>query len=179
MDNPPANPDVLKIQLETQKAKDANENKLHELEQAAMTQLDQRMKLEAEIDLIKAQTMKTLAEAAAVEPGQQLEQYRAFADDMAKVRQHERELKKLGIDAEEGGSNEPAGEDTQGASSGMAPEPPNTESNAMPQGGAPSTPGLPPERTNLDAVLSGSDGNADYAAIGENLRNESNSGNIG
>jgi chaperonin GroES len=182
MANPGASPDSMRFQLDTQKAKDAQEIKLHELEHAEMELIARIQLIEAQVDQTKALTMKTLADAEAVEPGQQLEQYKAYAADLATIRQHERELKKLGMESEESGkgaSSGSAGEDTEGAPAGVAESPSNQESNAVPTGSAPSTPGLTPERTNLDAELSGSDGNADYAAIGENLRNESNAGNIG
>ena len=100
-------------------------------------------------------------------------------EDLKREQQHERELKKIGLDSEEKPNAEGTKPNTTSPDEGMAPPPSDPGSVQMPQGGPPTAPGLPPERTNLDAELAGSNGDANYAAIGENLRNESNIGNVG
>lgn len=186
-ENPPPNPDMMKLELDTQKAKDDIDIRMHDIECKKMEAVAKVMKLEAEIDLIKAQTMETIAKAEAVEPGTQLDQYKLYLDNMKAEQQHERELKKIGLDKAETGEESKevvnGGEtdttDTEGSSSGMASEPNNEGSVGMPKGGEVSTPGIPNERTNLDVALSGSNGDANYLDIGEDLRSESNLGNGG
>jgi len=95
MANPPPNPDMLKVQLETQKAQDASQAKLHELEHAETEMHSRIAKLDAEIDLIKAQTLKTIAEAEAAEPGRQMEQYKIELQQLELDRKMELEHKKL------------------------------------------------------------------------------------
>lgn len=109
MQNPPPNPDLLKIQLEAQKAKDAQEAKFHELEQAEASNYASLMKIEAEIDLIKAQTMKAIADAEAAEPGRQMEQYKLEMQRIDADRKYELEQKKLekeGSESAQGGAGE-------------------------------------------------------------------------
>jgi len=133
-ENPPPNPEMLKLELETHKAQDAAENALRDSEVKERESIARCQKTEAEIDLIIAQTMKAIAEAEAVEPGQQLEQYKAFVDDMKRQQQHERELKKIGIDREESEDGQTTGTDTKGNDAGMAAPPSDQGSPAMPPG---------------------------------------------
>lgn len=138
MQNPPPDPEMLKLQLETHKAEDAAEINLNKSENESRESLARIQKMEAETDLIVAQTMKAIAEAEAVEPGVQLQQYKAFVDDMKRQQQHERELKKISITNEEKPNGEGSESNTNGNDGGMAPPPsdtgsiPNTEGNALP-----------------------------------------------
>jgi len=185
MDNPGPNPEMMGFQLETQKAQDAQQNKLHELEHAEMELIAKIELLQKQAGLVEAQTLKTIADAEAVEPGQQLAQYKAYADDMAKIRQHERELKKIGAESEESEKSEGAteatggdtGQDTEGTPPAMAERPGNAQSAGIPTPSAPSAPGEPAGGENLESLLAGSNGDADYAAIGQNLRDELAAGN--
>lgn len=111
MQNPPPNPEILKMQLETQKSKDDVDLRLRELEQKEAESIAKTMKLEAEIDLLKAQTMKTIAEAEAVEPGFQLEQYKLDLQKMQAERQFEAFQKKA---ESEGGEKAPPQAPPQG-----------------------------------------------------------------
>jgi len=140
IDSPQPNPELLKLELETNKAKDAAESMDRKAENEERESLSRCLKTQAETDLIVAQTMKTIAEAEAVEPGQQLEQYKAFVDDMKRQQQHERELKKIGIDREESEDGQAAGTDTEGDDAGMVAPPSDQGSPAMPPGDAQALP---------------------------------------
>ena len=152
-ENPPPNPDLLKLELETNKARDAAENADRKSEMDERESLARCLKIEADTDLVIAQTMKTIAEAEAVEPGQQLDQYKAFVDDMKRQQQHERELKKIGIDREESEDGQEVGADTKGANAGMAPEPSDQGSPAMPPGDAQALPDPSSGGGNLEPQL--------------------------
>jgi chaperonin GroES len=167
--NPPPNPEAIKLELEVQKAKDEADLKLDEAEVKRMEAVARIQKLEAEIEQIKASTMKTLAEAEAVEPGQQMDYYRMISDDLHKNLAHDREMKKLELGAADG---ERSGDDTEGAATGMV-ELSDDESS---DGGSTIPAGAVPEQTpdggNIESQLAGTDGNADYASIGSNLRSQ-------
>lgn len=64
----PTPPEVIKLQLDAQTAKDTNEIKRMELEQSLY-------KLNAEIEVLRTQALKNIADAEAKEAGQQLDQY--------------------------------------------------------------------------------------------------------
>ena len=64
----PPSADALKLQLEAQKSKDDMEIRRMELEQSLY-------KLEAEIEVLRTQAIKNIADAESKEAGQQLQQY--------------------------------------------------------------------------------------------------------
>ena len=76
----------------------------------------------------------------------------------------------MGLESEEAQGENGNRSNTEGAAPGMAEPANNQGSPASPPVGEITAPGTAPERTNLDTELSGSNGNADYNAIGENLR---------
>lgn len=181
-ENPPPNPDMIRIELETQRAKDDFELKTHELEQKHMESIAKIMKIEADIDLVRAQTVKSLADAEAVEPGTQLKQYLAYLEDMKVQQQHERELKKIEFEQSEGKEGaEDAGaspsNDVETGTDGLDEPSNNSKSVQSPQGVTKQPTGIDTGGENLESQLSGSDGNANYSQIGQNLRTEFNSGN--
>lgn len=179
MQNPPPNPDMLRLQLETQKAKDDMQMKLHELEQKEREAIAKILEIEANVDFIRAKTMETVAKAEAVEPGFQLDQYNAYVADLKRQQEHDRELLKIGMDQKEGpedGKVRPSA-DTQGTTPRMEEPPNNQSSTGSPEFNPAATPNVAPERTDVDNVLTGTNGNADYTAIGQNLRSEFAAGN--
>ena len=186
----PPDPNILKVQLETQRASDDYDLKLKDQEIKENETLARIQNIEADTNLKIAQGMKALADAEAVEPGTQLQMYRAYMDDLKNQQQHERELKKNQIEQEEeedkakesakGGEGAPSGPtdggNTPPTDGGMAPPPDNTVGPIGPAGTPPGTAGPTVTGTNLDTALSGTDGNADYSGIGQDLRSELNSG---
>jgi chaperonin GroES len=98
--NPPQNPEILRIQLDTQKAKDDSEIKMKSAELAEADHILKTVKTEAEIDLIKAQTLKAIADAEAAEPGMQMQQYQTQLSQLELDRKMELEHKKLEYDKE-------------------------------------------------------------------------------
>ena len=177
MQNPPPNPDMLKLQLETQKAKDDMQIRLHEMEQKEREAIAKILEIEANVDLIRAKTMETVGKAEAIEPGMQLDQYRAYVDDLKRIQQHDREVMKMGLESEEAQGENGNRSNTEGAAPGMAEPANNQGSPSGPQFNPGATPDVAPERTDLDNVLAGSNGNADYAAVGQDLRSEFAAGN--
>ena len=189
LQNPPPNPEILKHQLEIQKASDKAELEIKDQEMRENETIARIQNIEADTNLKIAQGMKALADAEAVEPGTQLLQYRAYMDDLKAQQQHERELKKIGIEQEEeedkskkgaaeGGEGAPSGPgtDTPPADGGMAPPSDNTIGPIDIAGTPPGTSGPTVGGTNLDDALAGSNGDANYAGIGQDLRNQLHSG---
>lgn len=184
MANPPEDPEMIKLQLEAQRAKDEQEARLDDMEMKQRESYAKILEIEANTDLIRAKTLETIAKAEAVEPGIQLNQYKAYLEDLKREQQHERELLKMQHEAdeakeegEEGGeSGEGTPPNTPREDAGMAGPPSNPGSSPMPPSNPLSAPGSAPGGTNLDDVLAGSNGDANYAAIGQDLRNELNSG---
>jgi chaperonin GroES len=124
MENPPPNPDMLRLQLETQKAKDTMDAKLHELEHAE-TELQAKVNLlEKQADLLTAQTMKTIAEAEAVEPGMQFEQYKMQVAQISEERKMELEHKKLETAAQQA-QIQPTGQPSQSQGQSVSGVSPN------------------------------------------------------
>ena len=101
MANPPQDPEMLKFQLETNKAQDATDAKLHELEHAEIEMNARIGLIEAQTDLAKAQALKTIAESEAVEPGTQMEQYKTNLAQIEHERKYELEHKKVEMAAEQ------------------------------------------------------------------------------
>jgi hypothetical protein len=141
-------------------ASDTNDIKLKDQEIAENEAIARIQLIEAQTDLAKAQAIKTTAEAEAVEPGNQLAMYKAYVDGMAKDRQHERELKKMGIEQEmeeDAAKNAPlpgegpqpppmAPGETTAAQEPMSPPPTEPSLPALPDGmggpqGMPTNPG--------------------------------------
>jgi chaperonin GroES len=173
LNNPAPSPDVLKFQLETQKAKDDMDIKLRDAEIRTRQAEANLERANAEIDLLRAQTLKTIADAEAVEPGAQLEQYKAIASDLAAERQHEREVAKLN-QAADGGAN---GRSNNKGTDASVASPPNNKAGV--QGikqPAAKAAGQPPVGESIESQLSGADGTADYTGLGQDIRNQFNSG---
>lgn len=191
LDNPQPNPDVLKHQLEIQKAQDKFDLDLKDQELREAESIAKVQNIEADTNLKVAQTVKTIAEAEAVEPGHQLANYTAWLNQVKIQQQHERELKKLGIEQEEEQKKLAESGETKGAppdAEGITPSPEGTPPGVA--GPTPDTGNLPgptppegatggagPVGVNLDDELAGSNGDADYLGLGADLRAESNSGN--
>ena len=181
MQNPPPNPDMLRLQLETQRAKDDVDLKLREMEQKERENLAKILEIEANVDLIRAKTMETIGKAEAIEPGMQLDQYRAYVDDLKRTQEHDREMLKMSQDKEEaekeGPSGENNGENPEGAAAPVAPAPSNQGSTGSPAPSEVTPAELAAERPNLDTELAGANSPPDYAAVGQALRTQFNSGN--
>jgi hypothetical protein len=176
MQNPPPNPEMLRFQLEIQKAKDENQLKMHDMELKERESIAKTLKLEADIDLVRAQTLKAIADAEAVEPGIQINQYRAYMDDLKMTQQHDREMAKMGLEAEESEKDGEDGDqpDTPPADGGVAPPPSDKASAGSPPVGPKPDAGVTVPGTNLDDVLADTNGDANYAAIGQDLRTQLN-----
>lgn len=160
---PPPPPEMVKIQLETQKAKDENEREEERLGfERAQTVADLAIK-DAQVAEIKARTMKLIAEAEAVEPGQQLENYKfqlSVLDSKNKADQAEKD-RQLAMTETENGAD-------QGGVPGVEKSP-NDDEN---MGGVPEIagglqggiePGAQPQ-----PILSGAVGTSDSAVGGQN-----------
>jgi chaperonin GroES len=100
MENQPPNPELLRVELDTQKAKDDNEIKMKAAEMAEADHLLKMVKTEAEVDLIKAQTLKAIADAEAAEPGRQMQEYQTQLSQLELDRKMDLEHKKLEYDKE-------------------------------------------------------------------------------
>lgn len=168
-ENPPPNPDMLKIQLETQKAKDEMTLKHAEFE-ASLAEI------QAKTELIKAQAIKTIAEAEALEPGQRLEQYKMQLAAIDSEVKNMMAVHKAQMEAKNGPGT---GETQQGGASGVANAPDNQKGIPVDAKGAGPLEGANPERTNLDVALSGTNEPTDIAGTGQALRDEFAAGNRG
>jgi chaperonin GroES len=176
---PPPDPKLVEIQLKT-------------VESQAAMQIDQQranveqVKVEAEIEeimqkceLMKAQAIKAIADAEAVEIGQQFEQYKLQLDTLGQnleewKARHEAELANKEV-AAKGAEDGATGADDSNGVSGMEAPGDNGE-GIIPTG---TIEGQLPEPTppggDLESQLSGSDGTSDLRAVGDSLRAESNS----
>ena len=171
---PPPDPKMIKLQLDSEHR--AYENKLKSDRLAYDLE-----KIESEIDQIKAQTAQIITETAAIPLQAQLSGVEAMMRSIQQDTKLEIDRLKAGQTAAQaaGGMNEPGtpegiapgGDD--GGVGGMAPSPDDLQS--------PRLSGPNPQELleasgaggDLESQLSGSDGNADYGAIGESLRRES------
>jgi chaperonin GroES len=166
------------------------EAQLNTVESQAKMQIDQQranyeqVKVEAEIEeivakieLMKAQAIKAIADAEAVEVGDQFEQYKTQIEALTvdlkdwKAR-HEAELEGE-LEGGEGGGN--SGGDVGGGVPGVEAAPDNGEGLEAANVPAGPVPGPATEGINLESVLSGNDGSSDLRAVGNALRAESNS----
>lgn len=172
---PPPNPDMMKIQLEI--AKEQREGEMEEHRYKL-----EELKIMAEIELIKAQAMKAIADAEAAEFGSQFEQYQQQLDSAMQSHLHKVQLLKtqMGIQekedkaSEKGESDEPSDNSGSGeADTGGMAELSNDQGGAVvPPQDTSSLPNGADRRINIESKLSGSNGNADYAALGQDIRSE-------
>jgi chaperonin GroES len=166
------------------------EAQLNTVESQAKMQIDQQranyeqVKVEAEIEeivakieLMKAQAIKAIADAEAVEVGDQFEQYKTQIEALTvdlkdwKTR-HEAELEGEPEGGDGGGNS---GSDVGGGVPGVEAAPDNGESAEAVDIPAGPVPGPVTEGINLESVLSGNNGSSDLRAVGNALRAESNS----
>jgi chaperonin GroES len=171
---PPPDPKLVEIQLKT-------------VESQAAMQIDQQranveqVKVEAEIEeimqkceLMKAQAIKAIADAEAVEIGKQFEQYKLQLDTLGQnleewKARHEAELANKEV-AAKGAEDGTTGADDSNGVSGMEAPPDNGE-GIIPTGTIESQlPTATPPGGDLESVLNASNGDANYAGIGADLR---------
>jgi len=166
---PPPNPDMMKIELETIKAKHS-----YELEESRIDL--ERMKAEAEIELKKALAIKAVADAEAVEAGFQFEQYKHEVEQLSNS-------VKLAIAAMEANTRAKAaaagnsGGNDSGGDGGVAPKPDDAQGAAgptVPPGGVEGADG---SGRNLESDLGGANGPVDIQDAGTDLRTRFNAGN--
>ena len=171
------NPDVIEAQLKTTES-----NAKMQLEERRLN--IEQVKVEAEIDAIYAKAeqmhalaLKAIADAEAVEVGQQFDQYKMQLESLG----HDLEAWKAKTDAQlagQGGGGPDNGGNTGTGDNGGAigvedqsnnsENPPTTEQLAggIPEAGA--------SGNDLESVLGNSNGDANYSDIGGMLRSESN-----
>jgi len=165
----PPNPDLIKIQNEIIN----NKGKLDiEMRKVNATQV----KTEAEIELILAQVkemntraIKNVADAEAKEAGIQIDSYSAMAQAQASERANELRAK-----AGKGASNGDTGTTQQGGVQPVETESGNSESLPTPDGATGGLPESVDAGANIEQSVSGSNGDADYNAIGADIRAEQN-----
>lgn len=160
---PPPNPDLIKVQgdIIDKKAKAEIEMRRVNIEQ---------VKAEADIELILAQvqemktrSIKNIADAEVKEAGIQIDAYTAMAASQASEKEAQ-------IKSKAEGSTLDGRPIDEGRVSGMEAKPNNAENMAADSGAAGPVPEPVDEGGNLESKLAGTDGNADYASIGEDLR---------
>lgn len=158
---PPPSPEMLKVQAETKAIEGG-------LQLQFMKEQREMMKTAAEVEKIKTECIKNIADAEAKEVGSQIDQYTA---DTQRVMSHltfeERQRRANG--QQQSGSNagteptqdmeEPTGDQGVSEMGGSAPE---------------SMPGTPPERLDLESKLGGGDSTPNLNSVGANLRSEFN-----
>ena len=165
----PPNPDLIKIQSDII----TNKGTL-DIEMRKVNAL--QVKTEAEVELIMAQVkemntraIKNIADAEAKEAGIQIDSYTAMANAQASEKANELKAK-----AGKGESNGDNGTSKQGGVQPVEAESGNGEGLPTPE---PTTGGLPESvnpGTDIEQSLSGSNGDANYNAIGADIRAEQN-----
>jgi len=176
----PPPPEMMRFQLDAQMAADKHDIALKDQEIRENEAIARIQNIEADTNLKVAQTVKSIADAEAVEPGQQLLQYKAYLDRMKAEQQHERELKKLGLEQEmdaeaaEGDKKDGTGTgaDTPPADGGVAGAPDNEGSAPMLDPGAGPPTGEVALGGNIEPPVGGADSPTDFALAGANLRNQ-------
>ena len=166
---PPPNPDMMKIELETIKAKHS-----YELEESRIDL--ERMKAEAEIELKKALAIKAVADAEAVEAGFQFEQYKHEVEQLSNS-------VKLAIAAMEANTRAKAaaagnsGGNDSGGDGGVAPKPDDAQGATGPTVPSGGLEGADGSGRDLESDLSGANGPVDIQDAGTDLRTRFNAGN--
>ena len=165
---PPPNPEVLQIELETLKAKHA-----YELEEARIEL--ERLKMEADIELKKAQAIKAVADAEAVEAGQQFEEYKHEVEQLSNtvklaIAAMEANTRAKSLDAGDSGTDKPGGD------GGVAPKPDDAEGDAGPTAPPGGIQGADGRGTDLESDLSRANGPMDVQDAGTDLRTRFNAG---
>jgi hypothetical protein len=170
---------VLKLQADIMKQK-------NDFELAVDKMGLDRMKLEADIGLIKANTILAIATAESKEVGQQFELYKHDMETLTEfvkmqMDAHQREKENAAADADrkiaagaEGAGTD--GEPAAGGPGGMVTGPEDAGGPAGLEGGPGGLPGTTPPGGNLEAALGGGDGAPVLPAIGAGLRAEFNRG---
>lgn len=76
---PPPNPDLLRLQLETKKASDAADAEKERLHNETIELMARLVEMDAQIQVLKTQAVKNVADAESKEVGMQIDQYTAQA----------------------------------------------------------------------------------------------------
>jgi len=170
---PPPDPAVLKLQADIMKQK-------NDFELAVDKMGLDRMKLEADIGLIKANTIKAIAEAEAKEIGQQFELYKHDMETLTgfvkmQMDAHQREKENAAADADRrvAAGEQGAGIDGEPAAGGPGGMVTGSEDAGGPsgiEGGPGGLPGATPLGGNMEAALDGGDGSPVLPAGGPDLR---------
>ena len=165
----PPNPDLIKIQSEII----TNKGTL-DIEMRKVNAL--QVKTEAEVELILAQVkemntraIKNIADAEAKEAGIQIDSYTAMANAQASERAYSIKAK-AGKDESDGDN----GTSEQGGVQPVEAQPGNGEGLPTPMGVAGGLPESVNPGANIEQSLSGSNGDANYNAIGADIRAEQN-----
>jgi hypothetical protein len=165
---------VLKLQADIMKQK-------NDFELAVDKMGLDRMKLEADIGLIKANTILAIATAESKEVGQQFELYKhdmemltGFVKMQMDAHQREKENKLAATEAGEPGDS---AEPDAGGPGGMEAAPIDQGGPPVPSGDPGGLPGADGVGANLESQLGGADGAPDLQAIGGDLRRDFGAGN--
>jgi chaperonin GroES len=167
----PEDPEVTRIKLDTQKAKD--ETKLKTL----AGQVDMEVKMMQALEL-KTRALLNIAKAEAAEPGMQLEQYKMQLDGVDQRMQHTKMMHDMAMEKTQLGVQNGA-EPQQGGTPPMA-QPPNNPQGAPVNAGQPG--GVPAELmpgADLTSRFSGENGTPDVNTARQNLGAELITGNGG
>lgn len=166
---PPPNPELLQVELEALKNK-------HDYEIEDLKIRLEMLKVEAEVELKKAQAIKAVADAEAAESGQQLEQYKAELESMS----NQVKLAIAAMEAKTHAKDSGAGDNGGGGAGrdgGVAPGPDDAESMVGPEPTAGVIPSASPVGADLESELGRANGPDDVTAAGNNLRTRFNAGN--
>ncbi len=173
---PPPNPELLKLEAQITKNQ-------HDFELALDDADQKRLRLEADIQLVRAQAIKAIADAEKDEAGHQFEQYKFEVDQLSTQ-------VKLAIDAMKArvtanatttdGTSKPPPGDTPapdaGAGGGVEAVPGNQGSPPLSPGGPGKLPGATGTGGDLESLVSGAHGTTDLQNVGANLRAKFNAG---
>ena len=173
LQSPPPDPKMVQVQAQVIQMQEQSEH-AHNKDLREQVEMEARVeKIIEDINLTKAQTLKTIAEAEAVEKGINIESYKLISDRLKQ--ETEFELRKKEIGAKNAERNN--GGDTTGGTGRMEAPPDNGESVQVPKGSQGVEQGQSGEGFDLQSALDGADSISDSRSIGQNLRNELASGN--
>ncbi len=176
--NQPPSPDPKAIEAQI-KALESKVKMTIDQQRANTEQIEAESRIaeiEAHSELMKAQAVKAIADAEAVEVGQQFEQYQLKLDSLShdlEVWKEQNQAKIAAQKPEGGNGGESAGDtgnDVGGGVPGVEGAPNNDQSAALSSANAGGVPEAPLPGNELESQLSGEGGPTNYDAVGADLR---------
>lgn len=174
---PPPDPAVIKLQGDILKQK-------HDYELASRKMDLDEMKQEADIQLIKANAIKALAEAESKEAGQQFELYKHDMETLTNyvkmqmdAHQREKENKLAEREAVVTGAEGDNAESDTGGAGGMEGASGDAGSAPVPSGDSGGLPGTNGGGPDLESLVSGANSANDLSTVGRDLRGDFDAGN--